>query len=152
MTTVYLAGPVGAYDDGGAEWRNEVTESFGDEYDFRDPLSKYNAPARNLELVDGHSNPDNPVTVGIAELVESDKELLSESDGVLVGYTAVRSIGTPMEVMWAHERDYPIAIWVRDDTEFDDLSPWYQYHATAITTEPGMGLSHIERQTPAVEA
>lgn len=142
---IYLAGPVGHLPDGGAEWRNSVVEFWGDDYEFHDPLAKYNIPAEDLTVVDGRSNPENPGTVGVEEIVEGDLELLWESDGVLVGYEAVRSIGTPMEVMWARERDYPVAIWVRDDTEFGDLSPWYQYHATAITTDPEMGLRHIER-------
>lgn len=143
---VYLAGPVANVQDGGAGWRDEVQEYFGDEYAFRDPLSKYNIPADQLDVVDGTSNPENRETVGVDEIVEGDKQLLEESDGVLVGYSAVRSIGTPMEVMWARERDYPVAIWVRDDTEFDELSPWYRYHATATTTDPGLGLSHIRNQ------
>jgi hypothetical protein len=143
--TIYLAGPVQHVDGGGADWREQVQEFYADEYDFRDPLSKYNVPADDLTIVDGVSNPENDATVGVEEIVERDKGLLKESDGVLVGYSAVQSVGTPMEVMWAHERGYPIALWVRDDTEFGGLSPWYRYHATAITTAVGMGLSHIRR-------
>lgn len=143
---VYLAGPVAADEDGGAGWRNEIQEYY-DEYGFRDPLSKYNVKLDDLAIVDGYSNPENPETVGLDELVERDKQLIDESDGVLVGYSDVQSIGTPMEVMYARERDMPVALWVRDDTDFDALSPWYQYHATALTTDPEMGLRHIERQT-----
>lgn len=151
--TIYLAGPVAACEDGGAGWRDEVMEYFADEYEFRDPLSKYNVPVEGLSIVKGRSNPKNPETVGVEEIVEGDKELLRESDGVLVGYTPVRSIGTPMEVMWARERDYPVAIWVRDPaTEFDALSPWYRYHSTALTTNVEMGLRHIERQALEAEA
>jgi len=143
---IYLAGPVGAYADGGADWRNQVQEHFAEDYDFRDPLSKYNIPAGDLDVVDGISNPDNPETVGVEEIVKNDKRLIDESDGLVVGYTQVYSIGTPMEVMYAREREMPVAIWVRDDTEFDDLSPWYRHHATALTTDVEMGLRHIESQ------
>ena len=144
-TTVYLAGPVQHVDRGGADWRTEVAEFYADEYDFRDPLSKYNIPADDLVVVDGISNPDNPTTGGVDEIVERDKGLINESDGLLVGYSAVRSIGTPMEVMYARDRDYPVALWVRDGTDFETLSPWYRYHATAVTNDVGMALGHIER-------
>lgn len=145
--TVYLAGPVAAYDDGGAGWRESIIDFYGDAYDLKSPLDKYNVPVEELTIVDGESG-DAPETVGVGEIVHGDLTLLRASDGVLVGYSDVKSIGTPMEVRWARERDYPVALWVRDDTEFDDLSPWYRYHATALTTAPGMGLRHIERQLP----
>lgn len=150
--TIYLAGPVGHAPDGGSGWREDLVEYWGDEYDFRNPLAQYNVIADELAIVDGYSNPENPETVGRDEIVESDKEFLRESDGVLVGYTAVRSIGTPMEVMWSYERDYPVVLWVRDDTDFDAISPWYHYHTTAMTTAAGMGLRHIERQVTEVAA
>jgi nucleoside 2-deoxyribosyltransferase len=150
-TTVYLAGPVAHADGGGAGWRETIQQFYGDEYDFRDPLSKYNVPADDLTLVEGRSHPDTPETVGTREIVEDDKTLLKESDAVLVGYSAVRSVGTPMEVMWAFERAYPIAVWVRDETPIADLSPWYRFHAGAITNDAEMALSHLDRATTAEE-
>lgn len=144
-TTIYLAGPVAAYQDGGASWRDEITGFFADDYDFRDPLAKYNIPAGDLDVVDGHSNPDNPETVGVDEVVENDLRLIDESDGLLVGYTDVPSTGTPMEVMYARERDMPVALWVRDETDFEALPIWYRYHATALTTNVEMGLRHVEQ-------
>lgn len=143
--TIYLAGPISACPDGGA-WREEVQSYFGDDYDFRDPLAKYDVPADDLMVVEGVSDPDTPHTVGIEEIVAGDKRLIDESDGLLVGYTDVQSVGTPMEVLYARERGLPVAIWVRDSTEFDALSPWYRVHATAITTAPELGLRHVERQ------
>jgi len=144
-TVVYLAGPVAAYHDGGAAWRDMLIEGY-DEYEFRNPLDKYNVPLEELEIVPRASRDGVDKTVGVRELVENDKRLIDESDGILLGYTAVRSIGTPMEVMYAREREMPVAIWIRDDIEMEDLSPWYRYHATAITTAAGMGMTHIENQ------
>lgn len=149
--TIYLAGPVAHAPDGGAEWREDLIDRFGDRYEFRNPLERFNVPADDLTVVPGVSNPDNPETVGVDEIVEGDKQLLDESDGVLVGYTDVRSDGSSMEVMWAREREYPVALWVRDDTDFEALSPWYRYHATEVTEEPEMGLRHIERQADGIE-
>lgn len=146
QATIYLAGPVAAYPDGGAEWRDHIKAEFGDEFHFSDPLSKYNVPAEDLEVVEGQSRPHDDTTVGVAELVERDKRMIDGADGVLVGYSAVRSIGTPMEVMYARERDMPVALWLRDDTDREDLSPWYRYHATAITQHAVLGLQHIEAQ------
>ena len=51
-----------------------------------------------------------------------------------------------MEVMWARERDLPVAIWIRDGTPMNDLSPWYRYHATAMTNSVDMALRHVEHQ------
>lgn len=142
---IYLAGPVMSLADGGAGWRDEVIDLFGDEYDLLNPLAKYNVPAEDLTVVDGTSG-DADNVVGVNEIVEEDKRLLRHCDGVLVGYSAVRSIGTPMEVMWARERDLPVAIWIRDGSDFEDLSPWYRYHATAMTNCLDMALGHLERQ------
>ena len=145
--TVYLAGPVQHADGGGAGWREQIQQCYADEYDFRDPLSKYNAPADGLTIVEGRSHPEIPNTVGTREIVEGDKGLLKESDGVLVGYSDVQSVGTPMEVMWAFERAYPIAVWIRDETPIADLSPWYRFHAGAITNHAEMALGHLDRAT-----
>jgi len=143
--TVYLAGPVMSVTDGGAGWRDRVSEEFGDDYEFRNPLAKYNVPADDLEIVAGHSNPRDPSTVGVREIVEEDKRLLRESDAILVGYSACRSVGTPMEVMWGHGRDYPIVLWIRDGTRIDHISPWYRYHVGALTNSVEMALDRLAR-------
>ena len=143
---VYLAGPVAHLEDGGAGWRVEIADDYGDKFDFKDPLAKYNVSLDDLQVVEGVSDPNIDDTVGIDEIVLEDKRLLIQSDAVLVGYSAVRSIGTPMEVMWAHERDYPIVLWIRDDTYLTDLSPWYRYHATVITDSRGLAMGALGRR------
>lgn len=146
--TIYLAGPVAAYQDGGAAWRDRLVEEFGDEFAFRNPLDKYNVPVEDLTIVDG-STPSADGCVSVTELVEGDKDLLRESDAVLVGYSDVQSIGTPMEVMWAYERDIPVAVWLRDATDYDQLSPWYRYHAGAVVDEPEDALHYLWGNVPA---
>ena len=126
--SVYLAGPVGYSSDNGTGWREEIENDYGDQFTFRNPLAKYNIPADNLSLVEGVSDPNNKKTVGVDEIVKGDKQLLEGSDAVLVGYEPVRSIGTPMEVMWAYERGHPIALWPIEGTWMSELSPWYRYH------------------------
>jgi nucleoside 2-deoxyribosyltransferase len=131
--TIYLAGPVAALDDGGASWREELVNEYAeDDVHFENPVAKYNVPAGDVDIVPAESDDPSEVTPG--EIVEADKEMLRESDGVLVGYSNVQSIGTPMEVMWAFEHVTPVVVWIRDDTLYSELSPWYRYHADAVTT------------------
>ena len=139
--TIYLAGPVASLDDGGASWREEITEAHAedDTVHFENPVAKYNVPAGDVEIVEVDTDDPSEVTPG--EIVEADKSMLRESDGVLVGYSDVQSIGTPMEVMWAHERDVPVVIWIRDETLYGELSPWYRYHADAVTTSRSEAVS-----------
>jgi hypothetical protein len=142
--TVYLAGPVAAYDDGGAGWRADIEQTYGDRCEFKNPLDKYNVPVDDLFIVDGVSRLADENTVGVHELVERDKSLLTASDGVLVGYSDVQSIGTPMEVMWAYERDYPIALWVRDATAKSAVSPWYLHHADIVTHQRDTAVEFLQ--------
>ena len=141
---VYLAGPVQHVADGGADWRDELQSVWGDRFEFKNPLAKYNVPVENLTVVDGlNSDGDDEVSVG--EIVRGDKRLIYESDAILIGYSDIQSIGTPMEAMFGYERHYPIAIWIRDDTDADDLSPWYRYHADTITANLDVALASIRR-------
>jgi len=141
MTTIYLAGPVANVDDGGRDWRNELIDN-NPTADFANPLDEYNAPADNLQI---DTNPTTQNQVSPTEIVESDKELLRESDAVLVGYEDVQSVGTPMEVMWAYERGYTISVWLRDDSILSDLSPWYHYHTDFVTSKSNHAVAYLER-------
>ena len=107
--TVYLAGPVMSMDDGGAGWREDVEAYCGEALETRNPLSKYNIPVGDLQVVDS-ANHGGDNTVSVSEIVENDKHLLAESDAVLVGYSQVHSIGTPMEVVQALNRVF-VATW-----------------------------------------
>jgi len=148
-TTIYLAGPVANADDGGAAWRERLEEQYGHDggVEFLNPLDKYNAPADDLTIVEGVSDPDDDETVGDDEIVRSDKQLILGADAVLVGYEAVHSVGTPMEVMYAHEREMPVALWIRDETVPPELSPWHRHHAGCITYLPGVAVGHLVRES-----
>ena len=144
--TLYLAGPVASLKDGGASWRHELVDEYTEDDDvhFENPVAKYNVPAGDVDIVPSESDDPGEVTPG--EIVEADKSMLRKSDGVLVGYSDVQSIGTPMEVMWASERDVPVVIWIRDGTLFHELSPWYRYHADAVTTSRSMAVGGLLRR------
>ena len=62
--TVYLAGPVMSMDDGGAGWREDVEAYCGEALETRNPLSKYNIPVGDLQVVDSANHGgDNTVSV-----------------------------------------------------------------------------------------
>ena len=143
---IYLAGPVRNLEDGGAGWRVAIEERYGEQYDFRNPLDKYNVPAEDLTVVSGRSDPEDESTVGTTEIVEGDKELLRESDAVLVGHHDVQQIGTPMEVMWAYDRGYPIALVSYDVIDMADLSPWYREHVGYESFFEKDALIFLERE------
>jgi hypothetical protein len=138
--TWYLAGPVQHVADGGKSWRDRIKDEYGHRYEFNDPLDKYNVPLDDLDVIPGRTSGEGEVSV--AEIVEGDKELLFESDAVLVGYEAVQSVGTPMEVMWAFRRGYKIVLWIRDDTDPADLSPWYHYHVDEVRFDLSSVFDH----------
>ena len=142
--TVYLAGPVAHVDDGGAGWREHIESRFGKVIETRNPLDKYNIPLEELDVVPGDDSGRGEVSVG--EIVTNDKRLIRESDAILVGYEAVQSVGTPMEVHYAFRRGYPVALWLRDDTDPDELSPWYRHHVSAITDSAELAVDHIRRE------
>jgi hypothetical protein len=151
-TGVYLAGPVRDAPKGGREWREQLEWDYGVDYNLINPLDKYNISVEDLRVVSGTSDPDADDVVGVDDIVDEDIEMIRDSDGVLVGYADVgRMVGTPMEVMWARMHGYPVALWIRDDTDFEALSPWFRSMATALTNDAEMALRHIDRQSDGVK-
>lgn len=132
---VYLAGPVQHKADGGAAWRDAIEETYPN-IEWLNPLAKYNVPVDGIDIVpEGSDAADRDDAVTPTDIVDGDKSLLRDADAVLVGYSSVRSIGTPMEVMWSYDRYKPVVMWIRDGTDVSDLSPWYRHHADAIHTD-----------------
>jgi len=132
---VYLAG--------GVEWREDVIDRFGDRIEFQNPLGKYDCDLDELTILPGVQEGD-PTITGIVDIVEDDKGLLRNSDAVLVGYERSHgSVGTPMEVLYAFERDKPVALCIQDDTMHHEIPAWYRYHATAQVSAPRLALRHL---------
>lgn len=143
---IYLAGPVAHAADGGSGWREYVIREFGGQFDFRNPLSKYDVPTDDLAIVPGASDPTDDTTVGVTEIVEEDKRLLDAADAVLVGWEDVQSIGTPMEVLRAHRDGQPVALWNRYEAP---LSPWFRYHADHISVDLHTCLNALHEEVTA---
>ena len=131
---VYLAGPVRNLDDGGLSWRREVRDVLEDYYEIESPLDKYNPSVEDVEVVDEAVYSDDS-KVGYWEIVRSDKNQIDNSDILFVGHRDVQMIGTPMEVMYAYERDIPIVIWDIDNVGEENMSPWFRKHANVIESD-----------------
>ena len=133
---VYLAGPVRNLDDSGSEWRDKVEVAGQDWFTFYNPLDKYDVRADNLEVVDEVVPvSESEKKVSIQSIVEADKEMVDMCDVVLVGHKDVQMIGTPMEVMYAFDRDVPIVIWDMDNVGEENMSPWFRFHADYVEEE-----------------
>jgi len=136
--TVYLAGPVQNVEDSGRGWRDDLKGLYGDRWDFLDPLDKYDVAAEDLTIVDDGPAGEGEITQ--AELVETDKAFVDEADAVFVGWSVVPSVGTPMEMLYAYERDTPVGVWYDGG---DELSPWMCYHADVIHDQPEIVLLQL---------
>lgn len=143
--TVYLAGPVAHVDDHGVGWRERVIETTHS-FAFNNPLDKYNVGLDNLEIV--HNRPPlDEGEVSPEQIVSNDKQLIDDSDAILVGYEAVQSVGTPMEVMYAYATPKPVVLWIRDNTSRDALSPWWHVHTSAIESNLTGALWQLRQRT-----
>lgn len=141
--TVYLAGPVAALDDGGAAWREAIMDAYPD-IDWHNPLDRWNVPDSDVTIGTDATVDDDGEAVTVRELVEHDKRLVRESDAVLVGWVDEQSVGTPMEVMLAHQHDIPVVVWIRDQTSTIGLSPWLRYHAVALTHVRKLAVQRLQ--------
>lgn len=125
--TVYLAGPVKERDDSGATWRQDVADEWGDDFNFADPLAKY--------------DPDDDPPPSAEEIVHADLAMIDDADALLVRYGGEPTWGTPMEVRYAHTTKTPVALaWVAGS----DLSPWAEVHATYIRPDVGAALDALD--------
>lgn len=115
---VYLCGPINGCDDHTATgWREEAkTQLAGMGIGYRDPMDRdYRGQEEER----------------YREIVELDKIDVRKSDALLV-CASQPSVGTSMEVLFAHQLGKPVVVWVPDVRK---VSPWLRYHATEITSD-----------------
>lgn len=111
---IYLAGPINGCSDTEAKgWREEAKTLLC--HETYDPMVR---DYRGRELEQGIAK----------EIVENDKLDINECDVVLVMYEKP-SVGTSMEIFYAHQLGKHVALVDRSDRP---LSPWLIYHATSI--------------------
>lgn len=139
---VYLAGAI-RNDPDAVDWRNEIKRRYRDNpsFNFLDPLDKYDIPKQDLTVVEGYSNPEDEGTVGVFDIVETDKTFIRRSDAVIVGYKDVSMVGTPMEVMYTYtwsrntdRKDSPTPIYglSLDGSDPRQESVWWDYHLDGV--------------------
>lgn len=108
---VYLCGPInGCTDEECKDWREAVKAQFPDAID---PMVR---DYRGRE------------TEAYREIVDLDKSDIQGSDALLVNYSKP-SVGTSMEVFYAHSLRLPVIVWCPKDVS---ISPWLRYHSTAF--------------------
>lgn len=118
---IYLCGPInGRSDDDCKGWREYVKGNFGlspfrGRVVFVDPMDR---DYRGRELEPGIA----------AEIVENDKRDIESCD-VLVVYYDKPSVGTSMEVLFAHQLGKRILL---VDKSGKPLSPWLLYHCKEV--------------------
>ena len=109
---VYLCGPInGCTDAEATNWREAFKEVW--DGDTLDPMRR---DYRGVEQV------------AYREIVDLDKCDVRRSDVILVNYSKP-SVGTSMEVFYAHSIGKPVVVWCRGG---EVLSPWMVYHSTSI--------------------
>lgn len=140
-TRVYLAGPVQFAVDSGRNWREGVKARGDQGIEFADPLAKYDVPAGDVEIVS--ETPVGEGEIHVGELVSADKAMIRSADAVFVRWQAIPSCGTPMEVLYAYERDIPVGVWYDEDGDHR-ISPWMEHHADLIGNGPGEVIAWIQ--------
>lgn len=123
---VYLAGPIQHAADNGHGWRDYVAAEV-DAFEWLSPLDHGEPSDREYRLGE----------YDLAKLVETDKRLIDESDAVLVGWRRIPSVGTPMEILYAYQREIPVVVWYepegsREPVDETELSPWLRYHTGPV--------------------
>lgn len=138
---VYLAGPIQHADYGGHMWRDYLVDTYY-EFEFINPLDKYDGNADAIIVHNGNPPTDADPTaefVSTTELVETDKELVRNCDAVIVNWEDIPSCGTPMEVLYAYERNIPVVC--RYDG--NSISPWMEYHTETIHSSLDDCVEHL---------
>lgn len=113
---VYLCGPVKNDYSGGQVWRREVMRQYPDMFEWVNPLDYFDGENSGATIVfsqeEADRHHDGMETYFPSDIVPTDKQLIRESDAVLVGYLEeVVSPGTWQEELYAHQLGKPIALW-----------------------------------------
>jgi len=118
MSGIYLAGPIQHVNDYGKGWREWLKEN-RDAFEWNDPMDKYNS----MEEAEKEWTE--------TDIVENDLTMIDNSDAILVHWDAVPTCGTPMEIFYSyHTAEVPVV--VQTTLHESDISPWLEYHASAI--------------------
>lgn len=128
--TIYLAGPMaGRSDIDAKKWRDYMTIKLVDKnINIRNPMDR------------DYRNHVKFTEKDIKDIVEGDKNDIKRSDLVVVYYDRP-SVGTSMEILYAFERNIPVAI--INASGNDVISPWLTYHAEYITADIDQMIKYV---------
>lgn len=139
---IYLSGPIRYVDDAGADWRQELIEEYGDEYEFINPLDSYDP--REVEILNSVAEMEpesDKEQVPPVDYVTEDKCNLNKADFVFVGLPEVISRGTVSEIMYCHFIDTPVFVWEMDgQTE----SGWIRFHSEFVNDDRDLVMDTID--------
>jgi len=131
--SVYLSGPIRCVEDDGRGWRNDVIEQYGDEFEFHNPLDRYDP--ETMDILSDPSNIDldaDKQQVLPTEYVADDKRLMAQSEAVLLGLPEEIARGSLMEAMWCSLHQIPVYAWtIEGQTE----SGWLHVHAEIVSDD-----------------
>lgn len=117
--SIYMAGPIQYVNDYGKGWREWLKSERPDAFEWVDPMDKYNT----MEEAEAEWTS--------SDIVQDDLEMIDNADAVLAHWEAVPTAGTPMEIFYSyHMADTPVV--VQTKLHESDVSPWIEYHATAV--------------------
>jgi nucleoside 2-deoxyribosyltransferase len=121
---IYLCGAIaGCTDSEASGWRDWFKNEM-DDITWLDPMDR---DYRGKELEN------------YREIVELDKRDVESSDIVLVMYTKP-SVGTSMEIFYAHQLGIPV---LTIDRSAGPISPWLIYHSTAVVDSKHAAINKI---------
>lgn len=117
---IYLAGAInGCTDTQMSDWRDALkSKSYNFNAYFLDPTDR---DYRGRELDYGVAN----------EIVTLDKLDIRNSNYILVWYEKP-SVGTSMEIFYAHSLGIPLILIDKREDRTKNLSPWLIHHTTAL--------------------
>lgn len=117
MSRIYLGGPINHSTDP-YSWRQRAVEYVSDDVELVNPIAEH----------DYSGDEHVPETV-----VTNDLELLGSCSVLLFRREAgVETWGTPMEVQWAYDHNYPIVCYDPHDSE---SSAWIRHRSDSVNTE-----------------
>lgn len=140
--TIYLSGPIRKANDNGRTWREELVAEYSDEFDFCNPLDRYN-PREHDILNDPVKLSDKSDKEQIlpSEYVMSDKVGIREAEFMFVGLPEIIARGTCMECQYAYENDTPFFVWTMDGQE---ESGWLFHHAEVMYNDKNAIMDFIK--------
>jgi len=135
MKLIYLSGPIAGCSD--AECRNWRAEF----------ASKW--PGACLDPMRHDYRTVDEMTTSLAHaIVQGDLKDIQVCDGVVV-YHDRPSIGTSMEIVYAHQHEKPIIVIDARPNPYTPISPWLWFHASEIVSGIDQAINQlIERVKP----